>query len=772
MPNLLATNLMLAIPSPHRENEIAQVYYDPVYISSDTTFAYLGFPGSGTEEDPYIIENRQVTGYDPCVYIRGTTSHFIIRDSIFEAPEAHEDGIERVAIILSSVSNGKIEHCTIKGGNLGIYILRSDNISIHNCSMLEMGEVAIYQVEGVDCSYIDNTFDRGGIYLSEVFPTGSDLVIDNCTIGGKEVEYIHNSQDITISGNAYSQIILSLCRNVTVDSFVSSDTTCAVSLINCSSCSVLDSNLSSLNICSILSTSSQNLTISDNTLEGEGIRIEGDREAHWIHEIENNTIDGLEIQYLCSEADIELTGHNLGQVICMNSTNILLSDITIESISTAITAMYTSNLTLANVSIITGTRVVSTYFYESERITIHDCTFTSALWFDSVNDSTIERCDISSFNYGCVLENSSFFVCNNSTIAGYIIGILVLSLSNGMIAYNEFTDQGIAVDYAIQTEISYNVFNDCVYPITVTGQSIQLISNEFVGTTTGIRATDCWILEIREMDFEYIDLGFQGINLEELLMQDCEFQSCDMSLSLIDCYEVAISDCNIDDTLNSGMIFTNCSQVDISNCTSVGCTASGISYSHVSYSLINNCTLSDCGSGIQLVGCNDIDVNQCRISENEGNGITVTHCTVCEFVDCNFTFNGNDGIEMSDTVECLVVANRFENNSHHGIEILGASSGNEIYYNYFINNVLGNAYDRSGGNFWDDQDEIGNYWDDWDGQGYYIIPGADDAIDHYPIHHTTENGDFLTTFGPTILALAVVGISIVLFVVLQKRKSK
>jgi len=53
--------------------------HDPIEITSDEDF--LAFPGSGTYEDPYLIENYNITSSTSFgIHITSTTKHFLIRN--------------------------------------------------------------------------------------------------------------------------------------------------------------------------------------------------------------------------------------------------------------------------------------------------------------------------------------------------------------------------------------------------------------------------------------------------------------------------------------------------------------------------------------------------------------------------------------------------------------------------------------------------------------------------------------------------------------------
>lgn len=77
------------------------------------------WPGNGSTENPYVIENLTISGDDHCVSIEGTSAHFVIRNCLFNASD--------LGVRLTLVNNGTIERCRFIGGNTGISV---DNSSL------------------------------------------------------------------------------------------------------------------------------------------------------------------------------------------------------------------------------------------------------------------------------------------------------------------------------------------------------------------------------------------------------------------------------------------------------------------------------------------------------------------------------------------------------------------------------------------------------------------------------------------------------------------
>ncbi|GAH60871.1 unnamed protein product, partial [marine sediment metagenome] len=55
---------------------------EQIKISSDQDFIDLGFSGTGSESDPYLIENLDITGdsYSDNIEIKNTTKFFVIQN--------------------------------------------------------------------------------------------------------------------------------------------------------------------------------------------------------------------------------------------------------------------------------------------------------------------------------------------------------------------------------------------------------------------------------------------------------------------------------------------------------------------------------------------------------------------------------------------------------------------------------------------------------------------------------------------------------------------
>ncbi len=85
---LLPAEISMAKESKYEFAETERSYtpHGIIRINSDAEFAQIaqqeGWPGDGSESNPYIIEGYEIDaqGVGNCIYIGNTTVHFIIRN--------------------------------------------------------------------------------------------------------------------------------------------------------------------------------------------------------------------------------------------------------------------------------------------------------------------------------------------------------------------------------------------------------------------------------------------------------------------------------------------------------------------------------------------------------------------------------------------------------------------------------------------------------------------------------------------------------------------
>ncbi|MHA1979058.1 MAG: right-handed parallel beta-helix repeat-containing protein [Candidatus Hodarchaeales archaeon] len=114
-------------------NSIHFQIHDPIHIDDPSDFGVYGFPGSGSEADPFIISGYSISnpsGHG--IEIQNITSYFTICNNVLNGKGGPDWGS---GIFLMNVSHGTIENNLICECRSGIAIFVSDNTQILNNSI-------------------------------------------------------------------------------------------------------------------------------------------------------------------------------------------------------------------------------------------------------------------------------------------------------------------------------------------------------------------------------------------------------------------------------------------------------------------------------------------------------------------------------------------------------------------------------------------------------------------------------------------------------------
>ncbi len=179
------------------QNEFDYNHCFPILISRFEDFVGLGFAGSGTQENPFIIEDLNVTVLTGnCITVDSVSEHFVIRNCFLKSASYFYACIE-----LNGVDNARIENCIIEGVGYGIETYNSNGTVIKNCVVygashgvhlgysreIEVSECRILangygiQIDGSnDCNISSNLIYRNsnaGIYVD--YTAGGNLFSRN-----------------------------------------------------------------------------------------------------------------------------------------------------------------------------------------------------------------------------------------------------------------------------------------------------------------------------------------------------------------------------------------------------------------------------------------------------------------------------------------------------------------------------------------------------------------------------------------------------------------
>ncbi len=151
---------------------------DPVAIDGDAALAsFAGVKGSGTMEDPYVIENLCFEISDkPGFSVEKTAKHLVLRN-ISVSGKATDFPVQTPGISIKNSSNVRILNCE-SFGNDGIYIGGCKNVTVERCLLK---------------SVINGIFSSGGGQIKALYNYVSDSVKYGVFLyNGPDAEIAHN----------------------------------------------------------------------------------------------------------------------------------------------------------------------------------------------------------------------------------------------------------------------------------------------------------------------------------------------------------------------------------------------------------------------------------------------------------------------------------------------------------------------------------------------------------------------------------------------------
>ena len=158
---------------------------DPLVIDGDDELASQGFPGAGTEEDPYIIENLHInlneTPADSAIQVQNTTHHFEISHCVFGG----------------EIDTDSYEHEVYRGD--GIFFDRVANARIHNNSFIHT-QIAV-NIYGCENLTIETNYFPG--VISEFTSVAGIVMGESGVMLGNGTVIFINNRNVDIRNNRF-----------------------------------------------------------------------------------------------------------------------------------------------------------------------------------------------------------------------------------------------------------------------------------------------------------------------------------------------------------------------------------------------------------------------------------------------------------------------------------------------------------------------------------------------------------------------------------------
>ncbi|MFQ6125593.1 MAG: right-handed parallel beta-helix repeat-containing protein [Candidatus Heimdallarchaeota archaeon] len=352
----------LGLPKPLARANLQYQPHEPIQITNNADFAAFGFPGTGTEENPYLIEGLNITryggSYEILIDIDDTTAYFCIRNNVLT-------GVPRtyVGIALGNVIHGTVDSNIINNSYWGILIYSADNNTITRNTISDCEYDGIYGY-GKNNHVTDNTiFDckKAGITLEDANSRLVHNTIFNCTEAGIKVEYSRLTvvANNTISDCGRGIALMDESKQITVS----------------------DNGISKCGVGLYIYASSQNTVIRNQLDNTGGLVIELWLKPDWsiipfIGTIENYlqatvTENKVNNRPLVFWQDVQggRVPAGAGQVVLLNCTGVEVTKATISQVVNGVFTAFCSNLNIYS-NIVTNCSKDGIALYESRNSTV------------------------------------------------------------------------------------------------------------------------------------------------------------------------------------------------------------------------------------------------------------------------------------------------------------------------------------------------------------------------------------------------------------------
>jgi parallel beta-helix repeat protein len=166
-----------SVPQLSQESTFLPTFHDPVVIESDTDFVNQGWPGNGSMNNPFLIEDLEIelSDYSTCIDISHTSVNFEIRNCIFSYHYSkayfgfYYQSLMGIGVQLDHVFNCTLVNCTFFNLETGIYAQSVTdsmfmNNTVRNCELgihLALSETSIFNHNRV-------LFNYEGLWLAEI----------------------------------------------------------------------------------------------------------------------------------------------------------------------------------------------------------------------------------------------------------------------------------------------------------------------------------------------------------------------------------------------------------------------------------------------------------------------------------------------------------------------------------------------------------------------------------------------------------------------------
>lgn len=501
--------LLMAFSASPMVIHAAPTAHDNIKIHGDSelTPANGVSSGSGTQWDPYIIEDLEITGPGlRAIEIAHTSKHLLIRNVVIRNTYGADYGID-----LTWVRNCVIENVTTHDLNVTYHFAWSSFVTIKDC-VSRGGEVQLWKCDNITIDGYRRTRGPDTGYDDGIFvDAGSDVDLVDCYISDVDDHgiYLQGTHGVDVRGCSIvsaGQIgifVKAFDDRVVRDYNIEGNTILAggfgIHLNDIVGMKVEGNNLIDTGSYGLSIYRCNDHIIRDNTFTNQGIAFPG-RIPHSGAIFVNNTVDGRPIVYLEGISDTIIDG-DIGQLLVLDATNCTVRNLTCKA---TLFVRFSNHITIDNCSFVDASSGISLYYTNKttiRRSTFEDC-ITGASNFNS-DHIVVDNCTFSGFKLG-ISADCTFSVPGQVRDHTYQYNVFRRSAEDcwfairlnhavlGRVMWNDISGvkgDGIVVSDSRNVKVQHNTVSDCtrdgIRTVVSTGPYI-VCDNTVKNTTVGL----------------------------------------------------------------------------------------------------------------------------------------------------------------------------------------------------------------------------------------------------------------------------------------------
>ncbi|UCE09475.1 MAG: right-handed parallel beta-helix repeat-containing protein [Candidatus Thorarchaeota archaeon] len=387
-----------------RTHIINQEYtpHDPIVINTVEQFQSQGWPGDGTQENPYRISNISIT-YQPgiaetLIAIYNVPAHFVVE--YCQLIGMRNYGMRGIGLI--NVRNGIVRSCDFSSTGTALTLQNSEYNLVANNTITD-SDVAVYLSQSTDNVIRGNYFET---YYQGLIVTNLDTVT------------VEDNQFLEPQGDIYTGPRMEVMDSSNVH------------IIGCTMTGSFFFEIWNSDDCFIDSTTmdgdgevgfrlyySERWTISNSTLVQSSVRIRGDTLEEWNHQFQNVTLNGRLVGYYFGVNDAILDASQFSQLFFIDSSRIAVQGSNDSSSMITILFIHSNDIDVHNVTLQNydrGIEIESCQDVAFVNIFVN-CSWNPVSIMDSSNIS-FSKCQLLSEYYGTSIYDTDEFQFRNGTV--------------------------------------------------------------------------------------------------------------------------------------------------------------------------------------------------------------------------------------------------------------------------------------------------------------------------------------------------------------------